>query len=102
MSMLREVHPSNAELSMAETFFKFILEIPVQFRNDFKPMVKTLLKSTETRFVHPSNACVPIEVTVLGIVKVEKREAQFLNNELEIDKRETKLKLETDVSFEQF
>jgi hypothetical protein len=66
------------------------------------PMVETFLKSIESRFVHPRNALVPIEVTAFGMVKVEKREAQFLNNEVEIDERENKLKLETDVSFEQF
>ena len=78
--ILRLTHPANAKVLICETF----------------------LKSMEYRFVHPSNACVPIEVTAFGMVKVEKREAQFLNNEVEIDERENKLKLETDVSFEQF
>ena len=93
--------PSNAELFIVETFLKFIETIPVQFRNAAVPIVPVLLKSTEVRFVHPSNALVPIVSTVFGIVKLVKRDVQFLNNEFEMVLEENKLKLETVVKFEQ-
>lgn len=98
---LNAEQPSNAELFIVETFLKFILAIPVQLLNALAPMVVVLLKSTEVMFVHPSNAFVPIVSTVFGIVKLAKRDEQFLNNELEIVVEENKLKLDKVVKLEQ-